>query len=153
MPEQEYIEGEEGTTLVIGPITPTSPIDDYPTAIQRHIKGGFMQFDTLVARDAFPALRREVGQVVYVHETNFLYKLVDDIENGNWEALIIDKYYTHDQGTPSTTWIIPHNLNKYPSVTVVTSAGEEVEGQVEHTDSNNIVLTFSAAFSGLAYLN
>lgn len=64
-----------------------------------------------------------------------------------------DKHYAHDQMIASSTWTIMHNMNKYPSVTVVTSAGDEVEGDVNYTSANALVLSFSAAFAGKAYLN
>jgi hypothetical protein len=61
--------------------------------------------------------------------------------------------YLHNQSTPSNIWNIEHNLDKYPSVTVVDSGGSVVEGEVDYIDRNNITLTFSGAFSGRAYLN
>lgn len=64
-----------------------------------------------------------------------------------------DKHYNHTQNLPDTIWAINHNLGKYPSVTVADSSGSEVEGEVVHIDSNTVVITFSAAFSGKAYLN
>lgn len=64
-----------------------------------------------------------------------------------------DLYYDHDQVLSLTSWAIPHNLGKKPSVHVVDSGGNEVEGDVSHTDVNNLTITFSAAISGHAYLN
>ena len=64
-----------------------------------------------------------------------------------------DLNYVHDQGSPSTTWNVAHLLNKYPSVTVVDTAGTVVVGDISYTDSNNLVLTFNAVFSGKAYIN
>ncbi len=61
--------------------------------------------------------------------------------------------YIYNQGVPSNTWVINHNLNKNPSVTIVSSAGEEVEGAVVINSLNQITITFCAAFSGKAYLN
>lgn len=86
----EYTDGGEGTTIVIGPISPTHPLDDYPTAFSKHISGGFMHLDTIAERDAIKALRREVGQVVYVTETNAFYRLNNGIENINWEEVFLD---------------------------------------------------------------
>lgn len=57
------------------------------------------------------------------------------------------------QSVASDTWTIPHNLNKYPSVTVVDSTGRVVVGGTQYVDANTIVLTFNGAFSGVAYLN
>lgn len=61
--------------------------------------------------------------------------------------------YAHTQGTSSATWTINHNLDFYPNVTVVDSAGTIVEGEISYTNRNQVVLTFSAAFSGKAYLS
>lgn len=69
------------------------------------------------------------------------------------ELIDVDKRYVHNQNTTSATWVINHELNKFPSVTVVDSAGSIVIGEIDYTDMNNVTLTFSAAFSGVAYLN
>ena len=60
---------------------------------------------------------------------------------------------THTQGSASSTWTITHNLNKFPSVTIVDSNEEQIFGVVDYQSANTIVLTFSAAISGKAYLN
>lgn len=64
-----------------------------------------------------------------------------------------DKNYYHDQAIPSDTWAIVHNLGKKPSVTVIDTAGTEVEGEVKHISLNEVKIMFSAAFSGNATLN
>lgn len=61
--------------------------------------------------------------------------------------------YTHDQSVASDTWTITHNLARYPSVTIVDSAGTVVVGGIAYVSVNQIVVTFSAAFSGKAFLN
>ena len=61
--------------------------------------------------------------------------------------------YVHSQDTPLTTWSITHNLGKRPSVTVVDSGNTVVFGEVNYVDDNNVTVTFSAGFSGKAYLN
>lgn len=65
----------------------------------------------------------------------------------------LDKHYAHDQMTASDVWLIAHNLGKYPAVSVVDSAGSSVEGLVEYSNTNQLTVTFSAAFSGKAYCN
>lgn len=57
------------------------------------------------------------------------------------------------QGVPAAVWSIKHDLGKYPSVFCIDSAGDQVEGRVEYPDRNNVVVTYSAATSGEAYLN
>jgi hypothetical protein len=64
-----------------------------------------------------------------------------------------DKDFTHHQNTSSSTWTIAHNLNKFPSVMITTDAGQQVIGDVSHTDKNNLTITFSGAIGGYAYLN
>jgi hypothetical protein len=58
-----------------------------------------------------------------------------------------------DQNTPSRFWNSTHNLNKFPSVTVVDSSGNVVIGEVLYLDSNSLRITFDSPFSGKAYLN
>jgi len=60
---------------------------------------------------------------------------------------------THTQGSASSTWTVTHNLNKFPSVTIVDSNEEQIFGVVDYQSANTIILTFSAAISGKAYLN
>ena len=64
-----------------------------------------------------------------------------------------DKNYVHLQGPPATSWNITHNLGKYPAVSVVDSSDRIVVGEIEYIDTNNVVLTFSSAFAGKAFLN
>lgn len=58
-----------------------------------------------------------------------------------------------DQAVASSNWTITHNLNTYPSVTVVDSSGNVVIGAVTYVNANQITITFTSAFSGKAYLN
>ena len=64
-----------------------------------------------------------------------------------------DVSYTHNQGSAASVWNIAHNTGKFCSVTVVDSGNTVVVGEIVYTDSNNIVLTFNASFSGKAYIN
>tara|TARA_R100000541_G_scaffold56763_2_gene66386 strand:- start:1332 stop:2117 length:786 start_codon:yes stop_codon:yes gene_type:complete len=64
-----------------------------------------------------------------------------------------DLNYVHDQPTASATWTVAHNLGKFPTVAVVDTAKTVVLGDIDHTDINNLVITFNAAFSGYAYVN
>jgi len=65
-----------------------------------------------------------------------------------------DKTFKHTQSAESNTWTINHGLNKKPSVTVTTAATEAVViGEVTYTNNNTLVVSFEAAFNGIAYLN
>lgn len=52
-----------------------------------------------------------------------------------------------------SSWTVLHNLGKYPSITVVDSAGSIVRGDYEYPTENTVVLKFNAPFKGVAYLN
>jgi hypothetical protein len=61
--------------------------------------------------------------------------------------------FTFNQSVPTTEWDIQHNLGIFPNVFVLNSVGDEVEGDVQYIDSNNVRIVFEAgAFSGTAYL-
>lgn len=61
--------------------------------------------------------------------------------------------FAHTQGVSSNSWTIVHNLNFYPNVTVIDSAGTVVEGEISYTSRNTLIVTFSGSFSGNAYLS
>lgn len=62
--------------------------------------------------------------------------------------------YVHTQNSPSTVWVVNHNLGvEAINVTVVDSGGNKVIGDVEYNTQNQLTLTFSSAFSGKAYLS
>ena len=71
-------------------------------------------------------------------------------------STIADLYkfsHIHTQTVAASTWTVTHNLGKYPSVSIVDSANEEVMGEVEHVNDNSLTIKFSAAFSGKAFIN
>ena len=60
--------------------------------------------------------------------------------------------FVFTQATPSTEWVITHSLGGKPSVTVVDSADTVVVGEVKYDSNTQVTITFTAAFSGFAYL-
>lgn len=64
-----------------------------------------------------------------------------------------DKTAVYTQSTPSDVWEITHNLDKYPSVSVVDSAKSTVYGNIDYINANELTITFSAPFSGQAFMN
>ncbi len=92
---------------------------------------------------------------MYQGEENAGKTLVID-ENGYISTSDIvgtDKKYIYTQDIATDVWNVNHNLNKYPSVTVVDSAGSVVIGEVTYIDENNLKVEFSGAFSGKVYLS
>ena len=76
--------------------------------------------------------------------------------SGAWPATYITltgaDRYIHTQGSAATTWTVVHTLGGRPSVTVVDSTGTVVIGDVQYNSDTQVTVTFSAAFSGSAYL-
>ena len=60
--------------------------------------------------------------------------------------------HTHTQGTAATVWTINHTLGGFPSVTIVDSAKTVVFGEVNYISTTQVVVNFTSAFSGFAYL-
>jgi len=61
------------------------------------------------------------------------------------------KSFQHIQSSPSAIWLIVNILDFNPNITVVDSSGSVVYGSVTYESSNIIKITFSGAFSGVAY--
>ena len=62
--------------------------------------------------------------------------------------------YKHTQGVAATSWTIAHNLGFEPGgVAVVDSAGTEVIGTITYSSLNEIVVSFTTAFAGKAYVS
>lgn len=60
--------------------------------------------------------------------------------------------HVHTQASPSATWTINHTLGGYPSVMVVDSAATVVIGEVSYVSTAQVLVEFTAPFSGYAYL-
>ena len=88
------------------------------------------------------------GMLVFDIEQNLLY-----VWTGSSWIKVNQEHYTHTQNTSASVWVINHNLNKNPAVSIVDTGGNEVEGDVLYVNLNSLTLTFSAPFSGKAYCN
>jgi hypothetical protein len=61
--------------------------------------------------------------------------------------------YDHVQGVPAIEWVIVHRLGRAPvTVTVCTSAGDIVEGDIAFPDGDTAVVSFSGEFAGIAHV-
>ena len=63
-----------------------------------------------------------------------------------------DKTFIQDF-TMQHTVNVTHNLQKYPSATVMNSAGDYVVATVRYIDINSLIVQFTAPFSGRITLN
>lgn len=49
--------------------------------------------------------------------------------------------------------VVNHGLGKFPAVSIIDSAGDEVEGNVRHVDTSSLIVTFDRPFSGTVTCN
>lgn len=75
--------------------------------------------------------------------------IVDDGRSGGGAA----QSYIHLQNSPSSTWVVNHNLSYYPAVSVVSLTGDVVHGDVNYSGQQQVTITFSAPFAGRVYLS
>jgi len=146
-----------GTNIASG-IVPFTSDDNFPTHYSQYGKGGWRETSTISERDSIPEARRVVGMSVYVVATDKLYILKGGITNDKWVEFTTSsespyKPFVYEQAIPNNRWEINHKLGYYPNVSIVDSAGTIVEGDVQYIDKNNIVVEFSAPFTGKAYLS
>jgi len=80
-------------------------------------------------------------------EEYLVYLLQYDVAASN------DKFYSESINNAINPWSINHNLNKFPSVTVVLSTGQKGYGDVTYVDNNNLTITFAGDESGKVYIN
>jgi hypothetical protein len=72
---------------------------------------------------------------------------------GYLQTLNAHDNYVFTQSAAASVWTITHNMGKYPSVTIVDTANDEVEGQVNHISNTQLTVTFSAPVAGKAFMN
>lgn len=75
----------------------------------------------------------------------------DDVQEAIDE--LEDNAHYEEAFVAQTTLNVAHNLGKYPAVQVMDSANDQCEGTIHHTDINNLVATFSSAFTGTITCN
>jgi hypothetical protein len=62
--------------------------------------------------------------------------------------------FTFTQSSASAEWTIAHNLGYRPGGVAVVDSGENVVlGDIVHSSDNQLVINFSSAFAGKAYLS
>ena len=100
----------------------------------------------------------EDGKKIFVKkaETNiYSIPIVETgIDDDDLESTIEgDKFFLFKQMESKDEWIINHKLKKYPSVSIIDSAGTNVTGEVTYLDENSLRINFSSIMSGKAFLN
>lgn len=105
-----------------------------------------------VAADVFTILRAQEGtEAKAINAGDQIYagvtkKTLDDIH-------VQIETHVHVQGAPSDTWVVVHNMNDYPSVTVVDTGESVIIPNVHYDSPNQITLGFASPTSGKVYVN
>jgi hypothetical protein len=73
-------------TNVIAPVVPFDTADPYPSHVAAYGKGGYRSVAGIADRDAIPALRREVGMVVWVTAVQKEFRLESDL--ATWTEVV-----------------------------------------------------------------
>ena len=68
-------------------------------------------------------------------------------------SLITQNNFVFDKQVASSVWVVVHNMGKFPSVSIVDTANDQVEGEVRYNSNNQLTITFTAPVAGKAYLN
>lgn len=61
-------------------------------------------------------------------------------------------WYVHTQSTPSSAWVVNHNLGRLSQVTVFVPDFVEVEADVVQNTVNQVAITFATPQSGTALI-
>ena len=122
-------------------ITIETPTID-PKDVEKYIK------EHNESEEAHPYIQCLISQEVIDRENADVV-----LQNQINDIAVLANGYIHEQGVASAVWTIQHNLNKYPSVTVVDSSENEIVAEVEYIDKNNVKVTMIGASKGRAYLN
>lgn len=87
-------------------------------------------------------------EVIVVQVTQPIVRVTAPGPQGNAAQV----FYTHTQAVASSVWTINHNLGGEPTAVVLDSAGTQCEGTFSYPSRNTMVITFTAAFTGTAYV-
>lgn len=77
---------------------------------------------------------------------------IDELDN-KIENLETDKNLEYLQVLPSASWLIVHNMEKLPSVTIADLDGNVYMAEIKYIDENSLYVNFSENFTGKAILN
>lgn len=72
---------------------------------------------------------------------------------GEFNAVRAERGFTWIAPSAQPVWMIPHNLGRYPVVSIRDSAGDVIVADVQHLDANVLTITFSQPTLGSADLS
>lgn len=132
------VDGEEGVLY----------IDTVTNSGYRYSNDDFIEIESTSIEELKGRMTMAENQINT--NTNDISNLQTTVEELDLKS---DKNFVFKQNLPAATWTVVHNLGKYPSITVVDSAGTVVVGEIILQTTEQAVINFNAAFSGKAYCN
>ena len=78
-----------------------------------------------------------------------------ELASGRWTTLASGfngTSFIHGQTIASTTWVIDHNLGRYPIVQTFNLSFTEIEGLVSHVNLNTTRVEFNIPVTGIALI-
>jgi hypothetical protein len=99
--------------------------------------------------DAITGLREALDNVV----NNIEGGSNIEVDRQGDRAIINSATFIFEQGIASDVWVITHNLNKAPSITLVDSSGAEFQARKVYNSLNQVTIYLNGATTGKAYLN
>ena len=100
-------------------------------------------------QEAIEPLEAEISTKVETIEGSALINALR-VEN---TVTLTSKTFIFEQGIASNEWVITHNLNKRPNITLVDSSGRVFKAVEEYISDNQVIIRLEAATTGYAYLN
>jgi hypothetical protein len=132
------------------------PNGNAPTVVAVLSQGASQTDVDLVYNGKFPAGGPNYtdGDIV-VGDDGVLYMCVRPTSSPpvKWPGSAVMAEFIFTQGSPSASWVIVHNLNRHPAVTVVDTGDSIIIPNIRYDSMNQITATFGSATSGKAYLN
>ena len=97
------------------------------------------------ADTVFDVTRAQYGTVAATHNKNRTVSLRQMI-GPQGPAGVVEEY--SNTYASASSWVVNHNLGKYPVVTVLSPGNVEVEAEVVHSSVNQLTVYFAAPYAG-----
>ena len=97
-------------------------------------------------KDVFKSYASKSGLVLIVNESETGIDVTEVVQ-------LNDKYYVHFQLNADTEWIVEHNLDKYPYVSILNDNEKEINGEVLFLDTNTLLVKIEVALTGIVCVN
>ena len=141
-------------TLVLAIPDATETTDGIMSAVDK------THLDQLVAGQIPIAVTAPLASAVIAGTTTLSLPVASESTSGamsgadktKLDNITVGTRFIFHQDVSAATWTINHNLNTYPTVVIITSAGDQVEVDYVYTSLNQVVVNANAPFSGTAIL-